>query len=454
MSGTDESVPYIQFWMLLGKLQFDGIMSDFPRFIPVNHWLTGCKAAGGCLLAVFWYTQIRKHTPEGGIIMNEQTLGQRIAAGRKQLGLSQEALGEKMGVSRQAISKWESDAAVPELEKLIAMSRLFGMTLGQLLGIEEAPQPAGLNEEQIRKIVQQCQTPPPRPLRGPLILCALVCGLALVFSAIALARRPAVPTDYSAQIASLQQSNQSLQRELGDLWYQLQVSQEEDAETLLLDHQIIFDGLKKNTAHITFSATLKQLNPGQDASFVVLREGYVVRDVLCTVNSALCTAAVDLPLADGYEYRFVLTDDDGSQQFQLLDDGGCAYLKTDSSIVLERWVLPDADYRRNTLYIYGLELQLTQPLLSAKAGDSSWTKLDYVITVNGQEVRRESFLEPDYRDSLDWGLSEGTRSFKDITLNSGDQVSLTVDAAVSSGLSEALTVGTWTFQNGKLVSRN
>ena len=386
--------------------------------------------------------------------MNEQTLGQRIAAGRKMLGLSQEALGEKMGVSRQAISKWESDAAVPELEKLIAMSRLFGVTLGGLLGIEEAPQSAGLNEEQIRNIVRQCQTPPPRPRRGPFILCALVCGLSLLFSAIALTRQPAAPTDYSAQIASLQQSNQSLQRELGDLWYQLQVSQEEDAETLLLDHQIIFDGLKKNTAHITFSATPKQLNPGQDASFVVLREGYVVRDVLCTVNSALCTAEVDLPLVDGYEYRFVLTDDDDSQQFQLLDDGGCAYLKTDSSIVLESWLIPDADYRRNTLYIHGLELQLTQPLLSAKAGDSSWTKLDYVVTVNGAEVRRESFLEPDFRDSLDWSLSEGTRSFKDITLNSGDQVSLMVDTAVSSGLAEALTVGTWTYQNGRLVSQN
>jgi len=45
--------------------------------------------------------------------MTDQTLGQKISAGRKQLGLSQEALGEKLGVSRQAISKWESDAAIP-----------------------------------------------------------------------------------------------------------------------------------------------------------------------------------------------------------------------------------------------------------------------------------------------------------------------------------------------------
>lgn len=65
-----------------------------------------------------------------------KTLGGRIQAFRKAAGLSQEALGEQLGVSRQAVSRWESDAAVPELEKLIAMSRLFGVTVGVLLGVE------------------------------------------------------------------------------------------------------------------------------------------------------------------------------------------------------------------------------------------------------------------------------------------------------------------------------
>ena len=69
-----------------------------------------------------------------------KTLGGRIQAYRKAAGLSQEALGERLGVSRQAVSRWEADAAVPELEKLIAMSRLFGVTVGALLGVEP---PAG-----------------------------------------------------------------------------------------------------------------------------------------------------------------------------------------------------------------------------------------------------------------------------------------------------------------------
>ena len=77
--------------------------------------------------------------------MNQQTtLGRRIQEGRKAAGLSQEALGERLKVSRQAVSKWEADAAVPELENLIAMSRIFGVSIGQLLGVEpEEPQDQG-----------------------------------------------------------------------------------------------------------------------------------------------------------------------------------------------------------------------------------------------------------------------------------------------------------------------
>ena len=79
---------------------------------------------------------------------HSKTLGGRIQAFRKAAGLSQEALGEQLGVSRQAVSRWESDAAVPELEKLIAMSRLFGVTVGVLLGVEppaEDPSTSGQN---------------------------------------------------------------------------------------------------------------------------------------------------------------------------------------------------------------------------------------------------------------------------------------------------------------------
>ena len=57
------------------------------------------------------------------------TTGQRIAQKRKEAGLSQETLGAELGVSRQSIYKWESDTALPEIDKLVALSRRFGNPL-------------------------------------------------------------------------------------------------------------------------------------------------------------------------------------------------------------------------------------------------------------------------------------------------------------------------------------
>lgn len=65
-------------------------------------------------------------------------LNDNIARLRRQQGISQENLAEKLGVSRQAISKWESGAATPEIDRLIELSRLFHVTLEELLGLEEA----------------------------------------------------------------------------------------------------------------------------------------------------------------------------------------------------------------------------------------------------------------------------------------------------------------------------
>lgn len=55
------------------------------------------------------------------------TTGEKIAALRRDHKLSQEALGEKLGLSRQAVSKWEADQAVPTMDNLMELSRLFGV---------------------------------------------------------------------------------------------------------------------------------------------------------------------------------------------------------------------------------------------------------------------------------------------------------------------------------------
>lgn len=64
-------------------------------------------------------------------------LSERIQELRKRKGLSQEQLAEILSVSRQAVSKWESNQSVPEVEKIVAMSNLFEVSTDYLLkGIE------------------------------------------------------------------------------------------------------------------------------------------------------------------------------------------------------------------------------------------------------------------------------------------------------------------------------
>jgi transcriptional regulator with XRE-family HTH domain len=63
----------------------------------------------------------------------EQTLGMRIALLRKQKPMTQEELAEKMGVSSQAVSKWENDVSCPDIQLLPRLARLLGVTVDELL---------------------------------------------------------------------------------------------------------------------------------------------------------------------------------------------------------------------------------------------------------------------------------------------------------------------------------
>ena len=71
------------------------------------------------------------------------TLGQNLQAARKAKGLSQETLAEQIGVSRQALGKWEKDIALPGLDNLQAAAQVLGVSVDTLLGTEAAgPAPA------------------------------------------------------------------------------------------------------------------------------------------------------------------------------------------------------------------------------------------------------------------------------------------------------------------------
>ena len=81
-------------------------------------------------------------------------MADRIQHLRKSKGISQEELADKVGVSRQAVSKWESEQSTPDLEKVIIMSDFFGVTTDYILkGIEPVTDKEQKSKEIASKIL-------------------------------------------------------------------------------------------------------------------------------------------------------------------------------------------------------------------------------------------------------------------------------------------------------------
>ncbi len=76
------------------------------------------------------------------------TFGERLMSLRRARGLSQEALGDMLDGTRQTVSKWERGDSTPELEKLVELSRIFGVSLDELAGIERTERPGDAAQAQ------------------------------------------------------------------------------------------------------------------------------------------------------------------------------------------------------------------------------------------------------------------------------------------------------------------
>ena len=93
--------------------------------------------------------------------------GKKLQKLRRADGLSQEQLAERLGVTRQSVSKWESALAYPEMDKIIELSRMFRVSLDELLQDGELSSPAAA---------------PPAPKRALWPLAALVISLCLALA--------------------------------------------------------------------------------------------------------------------------------------------------------------------------------------------------------------------------------------------------------------------------------
>lgn len=251
--------------------------------------------------------------------MNELTMGQRIASRRKLQNLSQEALAEQLDVSRQAVSKWESDAAIPEIDKLIALSRLYGVSVGWLLGVEEPENSAAeaLSETQL-KMVEEIANRYRKALSGKRFLwifALVLTGLLAIFFAFNRmnVQNVSIP-DYSHEIAALEANYHDLQAQLDSMDALLR--RQTEAGKLLRSY-VPLCSLNDDweTVDITFYFFPKVYHENLTAHLSIFNPSTQYSErTECSWVGDRYQVHVTLPLADHYYYSFLLVSDTGYEE--------------------------------------------------------------------------------------------------------------------------------------------
>lgn len=239
------------------------------------------------------------------------TTGEKIAALRRDHKLSQEALGEKLGLSRQAVSKWEADQAVPTMDNLMELSRLFGVPVDTLLR-PDAPFPAAPAEENSIDAPAAPETPHKgvSPSRGKILAiggAALLC-VSLALNAVCL-----------YQIAQLKGEVHALRVQAGNVNTVYYPGTDADTGDFAESSEhMTLDPENTEQLIVTFSAVPRVASDGETAKFL-LRGGE---------QSWECEAEGDagggyrgsltIPMVDEYSVYLVLTDRNGGTRNLLI----------------------------------------------------------------------------------------------------------------------------------------
>ena len=258
------------------------------------------------------------------------TIGQRIAQKRKELGLSQEALGEQLGVSRQSIYKWESDSTLPEIEKLIALSRLFAVPVGWLLGVEEKteaiPQPkwnGELSDTQLKMVEEivgryLSAQPAPKKRRGWLYAVAAII-LVVVFANL-FSRLDQLDSRYSSLQNSVGNITYSVNSQIGGISSRVEeILKSQNALTAEYDSEISSTDLAENNVTFSTWAVPKTYEDGMTAEFIADSNGEIITVPALLQPGQKFSAEITCPLTDNVTLSVVFILPGGIRQTQLLD---------------------------------------------------------------------------------------------------------------------------------------
>ena len=196
------------------------------------------------------------------------TLGQNLQAARKAKGLSQETLAERIGVSRQALGKWEKDTALPGLDNLQAAAQVLGVSVDTLLGTGCAdPAPAVTLDAMRDLLAARDAEQRRRRLWGLLGAAGTIVAVLLVVQNMAYQRKMQSLTD---SYANLQQQLSSTTAALTARMDELQDAVRQGKSTVMDWHWIPLDKLHKDVQN-GWMPVLVQVTPSESTAGVTAR---------------------------------------------------------------------------------------------------------------------------------------------------------------------------------------
>lgn len=244
------------------------------------------------------------------------TLGERIQSLRKAAGLSQEELGDTLGVARQSVSKWESDATVPELDKLIAMSRLFEVSIGALLGLEEPAEPRReFSEKELSAMVAMVEklaladlqeklpareSAAPSKKRWPWVVGGIVAAIAVFVTVNSFKiRMDNLQGQVNGLGYSIANTQTSVSNQINSLTGQLtEILEQQNSVTAEKSYTIKDIDPQGETVTFSLSATPRQYQEGMTAQFIAEGPDFETVTVPGILEGQRFTADLVCPLAD------------------------------------------------------------------------------------------------------------------------------------------------------------
>lgn len=400
------------------------------------------------------------------------TLGQRIQELRKQRGMSQEALGDALGVSRQAVSKWEGDNGIPELDTLIAMSRLFEVTVGQLLGVEEATEqkcetanePEEDKEDHVeavlRRYVEQTTKKDDRPWIsrwGWAVSAAIILTTAFLVM--------------FAQLGSLRSTVRLLRSDLSNLQVDVSNNQSnltghirntiydvltEEANLLsTFDWKIVDFDLDNQTATLRFNATMKEYVAGSKLQFCAAwtkvddTEGKTDGD---WVEGPNFQSEITIPLNHNTVISIRVEDADGNIKEQVIQTPLYELHPDNFHLYARNLITPFAITTKG----FGITSQTAKAeqayiVIESIFPDFFWPeKAEVTAYVNDVEVMSEIMtITPSGREKQVFNASIKD-TYYDLTLENGDTLEIVLVVTDNLGRTEQFITDSMSVQNGEL----